>query len=216
MSKPKKKVVKEKYSVYLKNLDLFEQRWEPNNGYFYLFNPFTGETICQTGDFYDRQLSSWVRPETTSKLVDLIEMFPLLYLSRSWGRRKFISWESIDDAATQIAAMIRGWLARNALRRYYATRYCKIFDKTSGYFYFTDNWDPNTPTFWHKPRLAFPDDIPEYDPTPPDPQDFLKGDKYTYKPFTKGPYIKLVGTGKLQKARAEHGTANYLKSIFPV
>lgn len=196
----------EKYSDYLRKLDSFEQRWEPSQGYFYLFNPFTGETLNQTGNFYDRSQSTWAPPEKTSKIVDLIELFPIRYASRTRGRRKMVDFEDEEDAATRISALVRGWLARQALRAYYRDRYKRVLDTASGYYYFHDYWDPTVEPSWYKPTLAFPTDIPVYDPSDDDIQEFMKrGDKYTYREFTKGPYLRLAGIGKLQTTRAKHG-----------
>lgn len=208
VEKPRKLVHREKYSAFLRKLDSFEQRWEPTQQYFYLFNPHTGETLNQTGDFYDRSLSTWAPPEKVSKAVDLIELFPVFYASRTRGRRKMVAIEDEEDAATRISALIRGWLARHALQHYYKTRYRKVLDAASGYYYFHDNWDPTAEPSWHKPTLAFPTDIPVYDPSDDDIQEFMKGgDKYTYRKFTKGPYLRLAGIGKLQTARAKHGNS---------
>lgn len=205
--KPRKIVHKEKYSIYLKKLDSFEQRWEPAGEYFYLFNPYTGETLNQTGNFYDRSLSTWAPPERLSKIVDMIELFPVFYASRTRGRRKLVEIEDEEDAATRISALVRGWLARHALQLYYGQRYRRVLDNASGYYYFHDTWNPTVEPSWYKPSLAFPTDIPVYDPADDDVQEFMKGgDKYTYKEFTKGPYLKLAGIGKLQTSRAKHGT----------
>ena len=201
----KKNARREKYADYLKKLDSFEQRYSTEGNYYYLFNPFTGETLNQTGDFYDRAMSTWAPAEKPSKLVDYIELFPVFYASRTWGRRKCKPFETIDAAATHIAAVMRGLLERRALQRYFASRYVKVLDKWSGYYYFVDNYALGDRTSWYKPRLAFPTDIPVFDPLANDPQEFLKGDKYTYREFTKGPYLRLAGIGKLQTARAKHG-----------
>ena len=208
--KPRKHAQKEKYSEYLRKLDLFEQRYEPTAAYFYLFNPYTGETLNQTGEFYDRSLSTWAPPEPVSKVVDLIELFPIFYASRTRGRRKIVDIEDEDDAATRISAVVRGWLARHSLQAYYRSRYKKVLDSSTGYYYFHDTWDPSVGPSWYKPVLAFPTDIPVYDPTDNDIQEFMKGgDKYTYREFTKGPYLRLAGIGKLQTARAQHGNPSF-------
>ena len=144
-------------------------------------------------------------PEKPSKVVDIIELFPVFYGSRLWGRRRFKPYKSVEAAATHIAAVGRGFIARRALQMYFSRRYLKCLDKNSGYFYFVDNIDPNAEPAWHKPRLAFATDIPAYDPLSNDPQEFMKGSKYTYSEFTRGPYLKLAGIGKNQTARAKHG-----------
>ncbi|CAE7599468.1 unnamed protein product, partial [Symbiodinium microadriaticum] len=61
---------------------------------------------------------------------------------------------------------------------------------------------------WYKPRLAFPDDIEVYEYVPEDPADFLRGkhNKYTYKGFITGPYLKrqLGGIGVKHTERADN------------
>lgn len=134
--------------------------------------------------FVNRLYSFWLPPEQAdpSPLVVPVMLFPETYSSRHWGRRRFVSCPSKEDAATHIAAVTRGFLVRQRLRKYYAKRYIKTLDEESGYYYFTDLHDEReeAETCWHKPRLAFPGDIDVYNDFREDPQKFMGQKKYTY------------------------------------
>jgi hypothetical protein len=207
VTKPSINAPKLNYKEQLRRYDLFEQRWNSEYQYFYMFNPYTGETLCDIGDgYYDRSKSTWAPPQKPSKYTDLIEVFPARYASRSWGKRRFVPFEDYKAAALHITAVARGYLARKALRAYFRMRYLRVLDKNSGYFYFADNFNLSSDTVWYKPRLAFPDDIKIYDPYENDKEDFMKGEKYTHKSFMKGPYIKKARLGgKSQAIRSENG-----------
>lgn len=88
-----------------------------------------------------------------------------------------------------------------ALRRYYRARYYTKTDPFSGYYFFVDNMDPDQDTVWYKPRLAFPDDILPYEEE--DPQDYMKGKKYSRTDFKLGPIYKVEGLNKKEIARAD-------------
>jgi hypothetical protein len=218
-TKPSINAPKLSYREQLKRYDLFEQRWNSEYQYFYMFNPYTGETLCDIGDgYYDRSKSTWAPPQKPSKYTDLIEVFPARYASRSWGKRRFVPYEDYKAAALHITAVARGYLARKALRAYFRMRYLRVLDKNSGYFYFADNFNLSSDTVWYKPRLAFPDDIKIFDPYENDKEDFMKGEKYTHKSFMKGPYIKKarLGGGQSQAIRAENGNKGFLIVNFSI
>lgn len=201
------------YKEQLRRYDLFEQRWNAEYQFFYMFNPYTGETLCDIGDgYYDRSKSTWAPPQKPSKYSDLIEVFPARYASRSWGKRRFVPYEDFKAAALHITAVARGYLARKALRDYFRMRYLRVLDRNSGYFYFADKFNLAADTVWYKPRLAFPDDVKIYDPYENDKEDFMKGEKYTHKSFTKGPYIKKarIGGKQSEAIRAENGEMIYI------
>lgn len=128
-------------------------------------------------------------------------LYPEFYASRRWGRRRFTGWESPEAAATQIAAVGRGYLARKAIRNYYRARFYTKIDPFSGYFFFVDNMNPDLDTVWYKPRLAFPGDILPFEEE--DPQDYMKGKKYSRQDFTVGPIYKVAGVSKRDMARAD-------------
>lgn len=124
-----------------------------------------------------------------------------------------------DFAATLITSAARGYIARKALRAYYKDRYSKVMDMNSGYYYFQDNYFNDVEPMWYKPFLAFPDDVEVYEYTPDDPQDFMKGkgNKYTYKGFITGPYVRrqLGGVGKKNTTRAENGHFVFTNPLRP-
>jgi len=84
-------------------------------------------------------------------------------------------------------------------------------DPSSGYFYFVDTEHPHQQTSWHKPRLAFPGDILKLDTTTTvdDPDDYMKGKKYSKGDFTKGPIITIKGLNKADKSRTTNLEAFY-------
>lgn len=124
-----------------------------------------------------------------------------------WGRRKIPKF-SKDSAAIHITAVARGCLTRLHIRQYYKQRYRKIFDVSSGYYYFEDKYSENSESSWYKPRLAFPNDIEVYEFSEDDPKDFMKGkmNKYTYREFITGPYVRReLGTyGTKRTVRTEN------------
>ena len=135
--------------------------------------------------FVNRLYSNWLPPEENdpSPLVEPVMLFPETYSSRHWGRRRFVgSFETQGDAATHIAAVARGFLVRQRLRKFYSKRYVKTLDEESGYYYFMDLHDESeeAETFWHKPRLAFPGDIDIHKEFHEDPEKFMGQKKYTY------------------------------------
>jgi hypothetical protein len=54
MGPPKVRPKPKPYSELLKELDIFEYRWNEESQAYYLFNPYTGETIFQTGRLFPR------------------------------------------------------------------------------------------------------------------------------------------------------------------
>lgn len=205
MGPPKKRPPKVPYSEYKRRQDCFEYRWDKTRGSYFLFNPWTGETIFSTSlELLNRQYSMWGPPDKyPSKSSQNIQLFPENYCSRRWGRRRFHGWESPEAAAVHITAVARGFLARLYLRRYFQERYYLKLDPFSGYYYFFDTFFPEADTSWYKPRLAFFDDIKVY--VPPDPDDYLQGNRYSKLDFRVGPLIKVVGLNKLDAGRADVG-----------
>lgn len=207
MGPPKKKPPKLTYSEKLKQCDYFEHRYNPETEDYYFFNPYTGETIfCADFSMANRAVSMWApRDNVIATNVAGVQLYPEFYLSRQWGRRKFDApWSKGKRAAvTLINASVRGFLARRALSRYYGMRYAKILCEYSQYYYFYDRYDenPQADATWYKPRLAFPWDIGLW--SPDDPEDYMRGDKYSYRGFEKGPYICKTGVNPKAKARAE-------------
>jgi hypothetical protein len=123
-----------------------------------------------------------------------------------WGRRKIPKFTK-ESAAFHITTVAKGFLARLYLRHLYQYRYRRIFDESSGYYFYQDQFPLSSSseleaTSWYKPKLAFPDDIMIYEPEADDPKDFMKGknNKYTYREFITGPYIRReLGTYGLKK-----------------
>jgi len=206
MGPPKAKPFTLTYKQKLDRYDMFEQFYDNSSGQMYLVNPYTGETIFGTDvGLVDRTKSMWSRVDGRTRVgVVIVHLYPAYYQSRRWGRRPFHGWNGDEEAAaTHIAAVTRGYLERLALKQYFKHRYQKRQCQFSGYFYFYDtyNTDKNVEPSWHKPILAFPDDVDEY--IPPDPEDYLKGDKFTYRGFDKGPYLTRVGIKKHELRRAK-------------
>jgi hypothetical protein len=217
MGPPKQRKKNLPYSERKRQYNTFEYHWDGNKGSYYLFNPYTGETIVSSQDeILNRNISLWGKPERyPSKETQTTELLPEFYLSRRWGRRKFNGWNSFEDATIHITAVARGFLARLHLRKYFAYRYVKKFDQSSGYYYFVDNFNdnPETNTMWYKPTLAFPDDIKEFVEINPD--DYLQGKKFSKQDYTQGPFLKVAGPSKYDVGRNELDEfiiPNYIRS----
>ena len=215
MGPPKTKPLRDNYDQKTRKYNYFEHRYDRYNKSYYLFNPWTGETIFGDATYVDRRMSSWAPKEDHPSTITVhTVMFSEFYQSRRWGRRPYHGWttdcqcfpveQQLNLAATHIAAVYRGYQARQALRRYFKLRYNKRLCPYSGYYYFYDtfNMDYQVETSWHKPLLAFPDDIEVYKPE--DPDDYLQGKKYSDMGFELGPYCKREGLKRSGLVRAEH------------
>lgn len=205
MGPPKKKLPKIKYSIKLSQCDYFEYRWNETTQSYYFFNPYTGETIfCTDTMLLDRSKSMWAVPDKViEKRATATTLYPEYYGSKRWGRRSYTKFTSRRLAAICIQALGRGYLSRLHLSQYYSHRYSKILCEYSGYYYYFDKYTvgQNIESSWYKPRLAFPWDIKEYIPN--DPEDYLHGDKYSYRGFEFGPYVIKDGVGQKATQRAE-------------
>jgi hypothetical protein len=186
----------------MSKFDCFEYRWNGGSEDYYLFNPWTGETIFNT-KILDRSISLWVEPEKypSDNAVNTF-IYPEYYASRRWGRRKFLGFNSFDDAATHICSVARGFLARQRLRLLFRSRFYTSIDKFSGYYYFVDSKYPEVEPTWYKPRLAFPDDIKPF--VGFDPDDYMNGDKFSNHDHTRGPFLKVAGLSKINKIKPKH------------
>ena len=162
---PPKRIKKNRipYGEYKYKINIFEYRWNPDSLEYYLFNPWTGETIFNISNLaiLDRRLSMWYKPDKyPSDNVETIQLYPEFYASRRWGVRKFNGYNNDQFAASNhIKTVMRGFLARLSLRRYFRSRYHLEVCKFSGYFYYVDKYNPSVDTQWYKPLLAFPGDI---------------------------------------------------------
>lgn len=215
MGPPKKKPPREGVDHRIQHENHFEYRWDTTQGHYYLFNPYTGETIL--GEDYnsiDRYTSMWHPPDKfVSKEAYSIQLWPQGYASRKWGIRSYdfardehgeVTFESYTQAATVIQSAYRGYVDRQHLREYFRARYFTEKCKFSHYLYFVDRWtmdDHGYDTVWTKPMLARPGDIVANATI--DPDDHMSdGDKYTYRGFVKGPYLKQESLGKGNCTRA--------------
>ena len=209
MGPPKQRPPRITYAEKLERYDTFEQRIDFSTNLPYLSNPYTGETIYDyDSPQMDRSKSMWGAIKNTIAVGTIVvHLYPTFYASRRWGRRAFDGWNNNKyAAATHIAAVYRGYCARKALRLYYKERYEKRKCQFSGWYYYNDKWhyDPINNTegvSWYKPLLAFPDDINEY--VENDPEDHMKGDKYTYHGFADGPYVQKKGISKHDTQRSK-------------
>jgi hypothetical protein len=203
MGPPKKRAKKTSYAEIQRRANIFEYHWDANANSFYLFNPYTGETILSSNVAQvDRSKSMWAPIEKyPNDKVQTITMLPEWYLSKRWGRRKFLGWESREAAAAHIVTVARGFLARLQMKQYFRDRYSKILDSHSGYYYFVDRLNPDGETSWYKPRLAFPEDIQI--PEIPDPDDYLQGYRFSKSNYEVGPLIKVSGLNKYDTGRSE-------------
>lgn len=131
----------------------------------------------------------WYKPDKyPSNNVETIELYPEFYASRRWGVRKFYGYDNNQEAAANhIITVMRGFMARLGLRRYFRARYQLQECKYSGYLYYVDKYQPQEDTNWFKPRLAFPGDIQLSTALVAiDPDDPMQGKKYSRLNFTLG------------------------------
>jgi hypothetical protein len=210
MGPPKKRPPRLKADQIKERENSFQYRWNTETGVYDLFNPYTGEVLV--GDGVDRTISMWTTPDRqVSSTAAFVSLYPTFYCSRRWGRRRFTGWASLDDAATHIVAVIRGFMVRLALRHYIRHRYQKIMDKRSGYYYFIDFEHSRDEPSWHKPLLAFPGDIEEqkhFDES----DDYMQGQKYSLMSYLSGPWRRLTGLGKGTVAPTKADPESFLVS----
>lgn len=164
----KKKRINKFYDDKLKNYDYFEKCIADQNKsvyYYYYFNPYTGENVFDV-NIIIRSMSLWSptkRRHEWHQHPSAMYLLPESYLSRIWGRRKFVPYNGDKvRATTHIASVARGFIARIRLRHYFKTVWQKVIndDNKSSYFGFYYFYNTITgETTWLKPRLAFPDDI---------------------------------------------------------
>lgn len=205
MGPPKKGHTRVPHSELMKQLDIFEYRWNETTKSYYLFNPYTGETVMQSeGEVMNRTVSLWALPDSVrSTISTTINLYPEKYQSRHWGCRPFKGWDGDKEAAAiHMTAVARGFIARKTLSRYFENRYFTSKDDNTGYLFFTDTHFPDKETSWYKPLLAMPWDIKFQ--IVPDPEDYVPdNNKYSDRGFTLGPFLKKTGLGKGQKGRAD-------------
>jgi len=122
MGPPKKLPKKLLYSEIQNQYDLFIYQWDDSSQSYYLFNPYTGETILHSDyNNVDRSLSYWkpIDKHVLTKNVQTIMLYKQQYASRLNGFRSYIRYTDVNEAATVISAVVRGFIARLSLRKYY-------------------------------------------------------------------------------------------------
>ena len=201
MGPPKRKPPRKSFGDRTKESNTFEYRWNKQEGHYYLFNPYTGETIL--GDNYEninRNDSMWAKPDKPiSRQAYTIQLYHEPFKARTWGIRPIPKPLTKELAATIITAAVRGHISRESLRVYYKERFHLEICRFSGYYYFVDKYtvsdDGSAVTSWHKPVLSRPGDITE--PVIFDPDDHMAdGLKYGMRSFEKGPYLAQASLGK--------------------
>lgn len=207
MGPPKKKPFRIRFDEIKRRENYFEYRWNSSEGHYYFFNPYTGETIPNAEvEHVDRDRSMFAKPEReqdVSKDAHGIVMLSAIFGSRIWGVRKFFGWNGDrNGAARSIQAAARGHMARCAMRQYLRERYYMIMCPFTHYYYFLDTYYPKRDTTWYKPYLATPGLIQPFKPFDPTDNMPSQGDKYTYRGFVKGPYLRQAKIGKANTARA--------------
>lgn len=215
MGPPKKRPPRVGVDMRIKQENHFEYRWDTSLGHYYLFNPYTGETILgEDHNNINRSQSMWHKPDKfASKEAYSIQLWPQGYASRRWGVRRYEfemdqagerTFAGYERAATVIKAVYRGYVARQAMSEYYRGRYFTAECKFSKYLYFVDTFHMDShgyDTVWHKPLCAKPSDIRDHVSVDPDDH-MADGDKYGYRGFEKGPYLKQESLGKGNCTRA--------------
>ena len=205
MGPPKKRVPRTRYSELLRRNDYFEYRWNDRHDAYFLFNPYTGETIVQSsGEAMDRRKSMWSRPDDyISKTAQSVVLYRETYQSRYWGFREFRPGGDRGAAAAHIQTVWRGFKARRQVARIFGQRFIQSYCTLAHYLYFFDLYgsDQESASSWHKPLLAMPWDISERRAA--DPEAHLGEDKYSYRPFERGPLIEKRGLSKAATGKAQ-------------
>lgn len=208
MGPPKKKQYRVPFGELHRRLHYFEYRWHAMEGHYYFFCPYTGETIMNAElELIDRSCSMWGKAELETVINQDaygILLLPPVHASRTWGVRRFIPGfgGDRDAAARHMQTVFRGHMARLALRNYFKQRYYTLLCPFTHYYYFFDTHNPKAETSWYKPSLVSPGVIQPYvafDPTDNMPN---PGDKYQWRGFVRGPYLKQSKLGKGNTERA--------------
>ena len=89
MGPPKAKPKRISYGEQLKRFDHFEYRYNRESKSYFMFNPYTGETIFGTDNNYmDRKKSCWAPIDLNpSECTITTILYPETYASRCSGRR---------------------------------------------------------------------------------------------------------------------------------
>lgn len=193
------------YSVLQARENFFEHRMNHRLNRYYLFNPWTGETIANIEGNLNRAESLWTKPDLfpAESLAQTSVLFPVFYQARfGYGLRKFTGYGDENEsreskearAALHMTAVARGFLARRRLRDTYARKYFKLLCPETGYYYFVDS--ATEATSWHKPRLAFPRDIEEKKIKPDEVSAAEEFTSESSSPMSRGPLVTRIGLGK--------------------
>jgi hypothetical protein len=196
-SRSPKKYQKLTWSELKHREDYFEHRLDKYTHNYYLFNPYSGETILDTSVQVNRSQSSWQKPDAyPNDVTKGTVLYPEFYGSRREGCRQFTGYDNNEEkAAIHITSVFRGMLTRLRLRNYYRENFHKVFDIDSGFYYFV-HIETGTTT-WNKPLLANPSDIS----TQKDPEFQEINHDDAYKQYSKGPMITKKGLGKKQTGK---------------
>jgi len=142
---------------------LFRQQYDPGTKSHFYFNPYTGETLLNCHEIINRDQALWALPldlRDVPEDTEVIRLYPVLYRSRSQvSKRSFLPKIGGNEvqASVLINSSVRGYLAKRRILKIIQTRFKKIFDSSSGYYYFYDSETGSTS--WYKPKLANPSDF---------------------------------------------------------
>ena len=105
---PPKRPPKQIISIdeYRRRIDTFEYRYDSDKVEYYLYNPYTGETIFNVSDttIVDRAVSLWYESEPfPDRNAETVVCLAVPYASRMWGRRVFRPWTSKEAAGAPTA-----------------------------------------------------------------------------------------------------------------
>lgn len=188
--------------------DLFELRHDSAEGS--LRNGRTGEVVLRASEYInvDRARSLWTaRDDAFQASLPTVWLTPCGYASRAGPARGF--GETTEaQAATLLAALARGFLGRLALRRLFRERFYSC-EGEGGYLFFVDRVLGTSS--WHKPRLAFPGDIPALEEQPCEGEgdlhlQLVSADALysAVNDHMQGPFRHRSGLGRRATARSEH------------
>ena len=175
-----------------------------------LVNSSTGETLLDAADylFVDRRRSYWAPAEALDSVSlaahPTVWLPALPFASRASGVRALPVFQTENQAATHICAVVRGFFGRRLLRKMVQQRFSSVFSSEFGFLYFVDSMAGTSS--WHKPLVARYDDIPRQHSTEESSEVAIQLSRslFSQEDYLVGPFVKRLGAGQKSTARAAH------------
>jgi len=184
----------------------FEYRYDNQSDAFFLYNPYSGETILDAAPdgVLDRHKSHWRLPEPFPDRAppdtQHQQLYPVFFASRLVAARPvpaggfFNGLAGRAAAALVLTAAARGMIARARMQKLLAQRYHKMLDKSTKQLYFANLVTHKSK--WTKPRLAGTFTIKE------PPLDLRNDTRTEQSSYCDGPvYKRRGGKGTFERCK---------------